>query len=248
MKLNRTTGKAAGAGVGVIATLLLALTFIVGNDQVDTLPALEPPTTTAPVSGAATPTPEPTPITSGSPAAAMLAEISTTTKAPEDPYDRDLFGQRWADVDRNGCDTRNDMLARDLVDPTFKAGTHDCVVLTGTLHDPYTGETVTFTRVSEGYQPVQVDHIISLDAAWATGAAEWNDQKRLQFANDPLNLLITIANQSKGERTPSSWMPATPHAACYYATRYVDVAHTYELALAAADIDALSAALTGCTQ
>ena len=28
-------------------------------------------------------------------------------------YSRDEFGQRWADVDRNGCDTRNDILRRD---------------------------------------------------------------------------------------------------------------------------------------
>ena len=45
----------------------------------------------------------------------------------------------WADVDHNGCDTRNDMLHRDLTAVTLKPGTTDCVVLTGVLNDPYTG-------------------------------------------------------------------------------------------------------------
>lgn len=251
MKLTRTTGKAVGASVGAIATLLLALTFIASNDQVDAAPTIDiatPTATPTPTAGTPAPTADPNPAADDSAAAALLAEIPTTTAEPESPYDRDLFGQRWADVDRNGCDTRNDMLARDLVDPTFKPGTHDCVVLTGILHDPYTGETVTFTRTSEVYQPVQVDHIVSLDAAWGTGADKWTDDKRLQFANDPLNLLITTANQSKGERTPGSWTPAAPQAACDYATRYITVAHTYELTLAAADADALRTALTGCAQ
>lgn len=243
MKLTRTTGKAVGASIGVIATLLLAATFIANNDRVDAAPDLTP---AAPAEAAPAPTTAASPIAADTPAAAMLAEIATTTTEPAGPYDRDLFGQRWADVDRNGCDTRNDMLARDLTDPTFKPGTHDCVVLTGTMTDPYTGETVTFTRVSEGYQPVQVDHIISLDAAWATGASQWTTEKREQFANDPLNLLLTTANQSKGARTPSDWMPPAPQAVCDYATRYITVAHTYELTLDAADATALSTALTSC--
>lgn len=61
-------------------------------------------------------------------------------------YDRQAFGQRWADTDHNGCDTRNDILARDLARPTFKPGTRDCVVLTGTLAEPYTGTTIQFQR------------------------------------------------------------------------------------------------------
>lgn len=249
MKLTRTTGKKTIAGiVGAAATLLLALTFIAGNDPVDagttTPPA--PAVTTPAASPTSTPEPADGPDPVDVPAAALLDEIPPTSSAPVDPYDRDLFGQRWADVNRNGCDTRNDILARDLSDTTFKPGTHDCVVLTGTLHDPYTGETVTFTRVSEGYQPVQVDHIIPLAVAWSTGAAEWTDETRLQFANDPLNLLITTANQSKGDSTPNSWMPAAPQAACDYAIKYIDVAHTYKLTLADADRTALRTALTGC--
>jgi hypothetical protein len=48
-------------------------------------------------------------------------------------YDRDGFGQRWADVDRNGCDQRNDVLRRDLVKRHTKPGTNGCVLAKGVL-------------------------------------------------------------------------------------------------------------------
>ena len=67
--------------------------------------------------------------------------LTPATRVPT--YDREQFGPTWADVDRNGCDTRNDILARDLHNIT-KDGA--CTVLTGTLNDPYTGKSIDFTR------------------------------------------------------------------------------------------------------
>jgi hypothetical protein len=55
-------------------------------------------------------------------------------------YSRERFGQRRPDVDRHGCGQRDDVLARDMTDKTFEPGTHNCVVLTGHVHDPYSGE------------------------------------------------------------------------------------------------------------
>ena len=239
MKLTRTIGTATGAGIAALAVLLLIPTLTAGGNTEPAQPAA--PAVTTPAIAPAPSTPSPS-----TPAAALLAEIPTAGPAPAAEYDRDLFGQRWADVDRNGCDTRNDTLARDLVDVTFKPGTHDCVVLTGTLLDPYTGETVTFTRVSEGYQPVQIDHRIPLAVAWSTGAANWTDEKRRQFANDPANLQATTANQTKGDSAPAEWLPAGAAAACEYSTRYIEVAYAYELAIADADRTALASALSCC--
>ena len=219
MKLTRTVGTASGIGLAALAALLLLPT--IGADDADAPAAPAPTASTAPP---AAPPP--------------------TTSAAE--YDRDLFGPRWADVDRNGCDTRNDILARDLSDVVYKPGTNDCVVLSGILHDSYTGETVTFTRISEGYQPVQIDHIIPLAVAWASGADSWTEEQRTQFANDPANLQTTTANQAKGDSTPSAWMPTAEGAACEYSTRYLDVATVYALEIPTADRDALTAALTSC--
>jgi hypothetical protein len=68
-------------------------------------------------------------------ALAQLETISVKGRAPKTGYSRGEFGAAWADVDRNGCDTRNDILARDLEGETFKPGTQNCVVATGTLAD-----------------------------------------------------------------------------------------------------------------
>ena len=98
-------------------------------------------------------------------AARQLREL-TVRESVDDPaapaYDREAFGQRWADTDHNGCDTRNDILARDLARPTFKPGTRDCVVLSGTLAEPYTGATIEFQRGDRSSSLVQIDHGVAL--------------------------------------------------------------------------------------
>jgi hypothetical protein len=71
-------------------------------------------------------------------ASAVLAGLTVRGRGPMTGYSREAFGQSWADVDRNGCDTRNDMLSRDLTAIAYKPGTGDCLVLSGQLAGPYT--------------------------------------------------------------------------------------------------------------
>ena len=115
--------------------------------------------------------PVPTPAADSSPGAqhalGMLATLPIKGRAPKTGYDRDLFGQSWTDdVDvkfgRNGCDTRNDILRRDLTDITLKPGSNGCVVQTGTLADTYTGTTINFVRGADTSNAVQIEHVVSL--------------------------------------------------------------------------------------
>lgn len=162
-------------------------------------------------------------------------------------YERDTFGQRWADVDRNGCDTRNDMLRIWLTEVTFKPGTHDCVVLTGTLADPFSGTAIAFTRGQGTSEAVQIDHLWPLSAAWQRGADAWTEVKRQQFANDPLNLTPVDGplNQSKGDSGPE-WMPPNVSYRCVYVARMVLVATNYQLELTLEDRRALTTTLASC--
>ncbi|MGC5225167.1 HNH endonuclease family protein [Micromonospora sp. DT81.3] len=201
--------------------------------------------------------PLPAPVVSAESAGDLVPEASAaleqleqlTIDEPEkaNTYDRDLFGQRWADVDRNGCDTRNDMLARDLIDIVTKPGTNGCVVLYGILHDAYTGETVIFERRSEGFQPVQADHLVPLAYAWSQGAHEWTPELRQQFANDPANLQITTVNQAKGDSGPTEWTAPDESYRCTYAARFVFVLTAYGLTIPVADHNTLTAQLASCT-
>ncbi|WP_251140953.1 HNH endonuclease family protein [Cellulomonas dongxiuzhuiae] len=189
------------------------------------------------------------PVSAGDLAAgrAALGTLAVKGRAPRTGYDRDEFGPSWADVDRNGCDTRNDVLRRDLVDLTVKPGTQDCVVLRGTLTDPYTGETIAFTR-GERSADVQIDHVVALADAWQKGAQGWTDEKRRQFANDPANLLAVDggANQSKGAGDAATWLPPNRGYRCAYALRQTAVKAGYGLWVTQAEHDALARAIDRC--
>ena len=131
---------------------------------------------------------------------ALLDGLEVKGRAPKAGYDRDLFGPAWADTDRNGCDTRNDVLRRDLTSITLKPGTNGCVVLSGPLQDPYTGQTISFVRSQDTSSAVQIDHVVALADAWHKGAQEWSAETREQFANDSANLRAVdgSTNQRKG--------------------------------------------------
>ncbi len=178
---------------------------------------------------------------------AQLAALAVKGRAPRTGYEREEFGQAWADTDRNGCDTRNDVLARDLVDITTKPGTEECVVLTGTLHDVYTGTTIGFERGPRSSE-VQVDHVVALADAWQKGAQQWSDERRREFANDPANLQAVEgrANQQKGAGDAATWLPPEKGYRCVYALRQVAVKHAYGLWVTRAERDALAREIDRC--
>jgi hypothetical protein len=149
------------------------------------------------------------PRTSGSGnALAALARLRVAGPASMTGFSRAQFGPAWADIDHNGCDTRDDILRRNLTGIAFRAGTGSCVVVSGTLADPYTATTVRYVR---GHSRVDIDHLVALGDAWQTGAATWTPARRETLANDPLNLLAVddSANRQKGTRTPPLGSPPT---------------------------------------
>ena len=160
-------------------------------------------------------------------------------------YEREQFGTAWADVDRNGCDTRNDVLRRDLTATTIDAD--GCTVLTGVLADPYTGRRIVFAR-GKGSALVQIDHVVALAAAWSSGAASWDRRTREAFANDPANLLAVDgpANQDKGASDAAAWLPPDPGFACVYALRQIRVKAAYGLWVTDDERAALDDALDTC--
>ena len=149
-------------------------------------------------------------------AADLLATLPVKGRAPKTGYDREEFGPAWSDTDHNGCDTRNDILARDLKGTTFKPGTKNCIVLNGSLADPYTATTIAFTRGSKTSSAVQIDHVVALSDAWQKGAQRLSKAQRTAFANDPLNLLAVQAppTSKSPTATPPPGSPAArPSAA-----------------------------------
>jgi hypothetical protein len=184
----------------------------------------------------------PTPVS----AAALLATVAVKDVAPAPGYARAAFGPAWADMNRNGCDTRNDILNRDLVNKVWRVRTHGCVVILGDLHDPYTGARLHFEKQQADH--VQIDHVVALADAWRTGAAAWTDARRLQFANDPLELLAVEGrvNQAKGDSDASEWLPPAEAARCEYARRQLAIKAKWALWMTAAEHAAIADVLSRC--
>lgn len=162
-------------------------------------------------------------------------------------YKRDRFGQAWSDDHsglggRNGCDTRNDVLAAQLEARKYR-GKSRCVVIAGTLvTEPYTGKRIEFRK--EAAAEVQIDHIYPLSRAWDMGASKWSQQRRVDFANDEAMNLIAVdgpANASKGDSGPGEWMPINRSYRCTYVLRYLQVARKWSLPITAADRDSAKA-------
>ncbi len=192
------------------------------------------------------------------------------------------FGQTWEDVDGDGCDTRNEILSRDLEQADYSRAEGlqpleegvgqgarvcpDATVWSGTLHDPYTGSVLSFTRGADTSAQVQIDHVVPLSYLYAHGAWAWDARTRLLAANDPLNLLAVDgeANQDKGACGPatcpigstqtgtwdpaggSGWWPPDDAFRCSYAARFVSVLAAYELGVPEADAASLRSVLEDC--
>ncbi len=182
------------------------------------------------------------------PAATALLALPVKGRAAKTGYSRDAFGPAWADVDRNGCDTRDDVLRRDLTATTITTGSGGCAVATGTLTDPYSGTTIPFTRGVDTSTEVQIDHVVALSNAWQTGAFAWPPTTREQFANDPLNLLAVQGrlNSQKGDGDAATWLPPATRIRCAYVARQVAVKTKYRLWATAPEQAATARLLTGC--
>lgn len=244
-----------------------------GPGAAQATPAPPAPAPPAPAPSAPGETPGPT---GADPSAA--AALATVTALPGATYTDDgsyaghrddLFGDAWAlDFDGNGCDTRNDILARDLTATTAAPGR--CTIATGTLADPYTGESISFARGADSSSAVQIDHLLPLKAVYATGGEAWTPQKRESLANDPINLLAVKGseNSSKSDSLPSDWLPgfypdvsdrhdlgqrvawddlpADTSLQCWYVETIVPVFVAYELGVTAEDRAAMTAVLQSC--
>ncbi|KAB5607391.1 HNH endonuclease family protein [Bifidobacterium jacchi] len=187
------------------------------------------------------------------PAADALAKLAVDDHPSTAGYDRDAFGYRQTDDDGNGCDIRDDILARDLTDVRYvgtsaASGSKRCQVKSGTLADPYTGATIRFSRGRTTSAKVQIDHVVALENAWQSGASQWDTAKRYRFGNDPYNLLAVDgpANEAKGSASAAYWLPTNSAYRCDYVARQIGVKAKYQLSVTTAEKRAMLAVLRSC--
>ncbi|MFY8231147.1 MAG: HNH endonuclease family protein [Candidatus Nanopelagicus sp.] len=177
-------------------------------------------------------------------ALAVLNQLEVKGRAPKTGYSRAAF-THWSDLNRDGCDSRNEILKRDLTQIVFKTGTRDCKVISGQLLDPFSGKTLIF---SSSKSTVDIDHLVSLSNAWQTGAAYLDKKTRESLANDPLNLLAVDAklNRQKGDGDAATWLPPLKSFRCEYVAIQVAVKAKYLLWVTSAEREAIIKVLDNC--
>lgn len=182
------------------------------------------------------------PIATGD-AATTLNLLAVKGRAPKTDYARTQFGSGW--LSSNGCDTRNVILSRDLTETIVN---DRCQVVSGTLHDPYSGTIIPFIRGEVSSQAVQIDHVVALSNAWQTGAQQLTRQQRIELANDPLELLAVdgLMNQQKSDSDAASWLPPNKSFRCQYIARQIAIKHKYQLWVTSAEKDAMRRVLSTC--
>ncbi|WP_308287463.1 HNH endonuclease family protein [Cryobacterium sp. 1639] len=252
----------------LVAFVVAGVTSLTNGQAGQLAPQQDTAQGTAPV----TPVPVPQSALTSTEALALVAALPDAVYTDNGSYAgnrEELFGDAWSfDFDQNGCDTRNDILARDLVATDIDPAT--CRVYTGILTDPYTGETIDFVRGQDTSADVQIDHLLPLKAVYATGGEAWPAEKREALANDPVNLLAVkgTENSSKSDSLPSEWLPgfypdisdrhdlgqrvvwddlpADTSLQCWYIDKLVPVFVAYELGVTPEDRAAMSAVLESC--
>ncbi|MFC8509159.1 HNH endonuclease family protein [Streptomyces sp. NPDC057411] len=212
-------------------------------------------TACASCAGQAAPRPVPAVGSAGFPpsaaeARAQLARLRVAWGEQWQTYERVRFGRTWSDDTdapggRNGCDTRDDVLRRDLVE--LRTGDRNaCVVLSGVLDDPYTGKRLPYAyrRASQ----IQTDHVVALAAAWRAGAWAWTDERRLAYANDLDVLLATDkqTNHDKSAKTPDRWKPPRREYWCEYGRRWTGIKAKYGLTVSPPEKRAVEELLGPC--
>jgi hypothetical protein len=179
--------------------------------------------------------------TISSPAIQALEGLPVKGRAPKTGYERTAFGNGWATV--QGCSTRNIILNRDLKDVVLD---EKCAVVSGVLHDPYSGKEIMFTK--EKSSEVQIDHVVALSDAWQKGAQLLTVEQRKQLANDPLELLAVAGadNQAKSDGDAATWLPKNKLFRCEYVARQIAIKLKYVLWVTPAEKDAMISVLKGC--
>jgi len=174
-------------------------------------------------------------------ALALLATLSVEPEV-EDGYERPLF-EHWVDADGDGCDTRQEVLISESLTPVTVG--EGCSIDGGSWYSSADGDTLTNPA------SVDINHVVPLKEAWASGAYAWTPERRQAFANDliderTLQAVSAGANRQQGENDPASWLPVDLETACQFVADWVAIKASWHLGVDQAETDAIELTLENC--
>jgi len=109
-----------------------------------------------------------------------------------DEYVRSKFGSGW--TTKNCRDTRARLLVETSTLPVRFATNDGCLVTSGRWVSSWTGNVL-------NAGDIDIDHVVALSWAWHRGAATWTRGRRVEFANDPVNIVAVEASLNRRSLT-----------------------------------------------
>ena len=171
----------------------------------------------------------------------LLSKLHVTAEHPSG-YERSLF-TLWDDQDHDGCNTRKEVLLSEAVVKPRITGT--CTLVGGKWRSAYDGATFTNSR------GLDIDHMVPLAEAWASGAYRWDSSTREAYANDlgysrSLIAVSASSNRSKSDSDPYLWMPTKYSYTCQYVNDWIAVKYRWNLRVDAQERRDLLTKLSRC--
>ena len=147
------------------------------------------------------------------------------------------------DFDGDCQSTRQEMLILTSRIDVRYTNPRNCVVRTGEWLDEYTGE---LFKVAV---KLEVDHIIPRMYAHTHGGDRWTPEKKLTFANDPLNIMLVERREirRKRDRGPSRYLPRAEFQ-CEYINLWNQISEKYDLQLSTTDRSTITRLNADCSE
>jgi hypothetical protein len=168
----------------------------------------------------------------------LLDQLAVARAGSMSGYSREHF-PHWRKAGKN-CDVRDTVLQRDGTGIELSG----CNVVGGRWVSVYDNKTLTDPA------DLDIDHMVPLANAWRSGADDWDDKKRGDFANDltrPQLFAVSLnSNRAKGDQDPSLWKPSSRGFWCEYAQDWIAVKHYWKLTVTSAEKEALTDMLETC--
>jgi hypothetical protein len=181
-------------------------------------------------------TPEPIVDIAVVPGDPLVQDLTVDAAHTTEDYERRDW-RHWIDADGDCQDTRVEVLIEEsTIEPTLTVD--GCRVTAGRWLDPFTDTVVTDPS------KLDIDHLVPLANAHASGGWTWTAEQRESFANDLVHpdALIAVtasANRSKGARGPEEWRPPSDDYWCVYGTSWAEVKARWDLTITEAERVAL---------
>ena len=156
----------------------------------------------------------------------ILNDLNVAPNCENPKYSRKDW-KHWIDADRDGQKARDEVLISESL-ISVELSSNGKKVVGGRWYCPFTDRV--YTKPSD----LQIDHFVPLSEAHRSAGCKWSKAKRKRYANfltqkEELIAVYGPANNSKGDKDPSKWLPDNTGYHCEYVSNWLIIKDRWNL-------------------